>query len=45
VQLISGSQARAMFVSGERPPTWFMRPEVSQIVLAALAKGEVVFED
>ena len=44
LRLISGSQARAMFLRGERPPSWFMRPEISNIVLAAVKNGEQVFE-
>ena len=44
LSLISGSQARAIFLSGERPPNWFMRPEVSDIVLAAIKSGKQVFE-
>ena len=41
---ISGSQVRAMFLSGERPPGWFMRPEISNIVIDAVKNGEQVFE-
>jgi len=44
LRLISGSQARAMFLRGERPPSWFMRPEISNIVLDAVKNGEQVFE-
>jgi len=44
LRLISGSQARAMFLRGDRPPNWFMRPEISDIVLAAVKNGEQVFE-
>ncbi len=44
LRLISGSQARAMFLRGERPPGWFMRPEISNIVLDAVKNGEQVFE-
>jgi len=44
LSFISGSQARAMFLNGECPPTWFMRPEISKIVLKAIKKGEQVFE-
>jgi pyruvate kinase len=44
LSLISGSQARAMFLRGERPPSWFMRPEISNIVLDAIKNGEQVFE-
>jgi sulfate adenylyltransferase len=41
---ISGSQARAMFLRKERPPSWFMRPEIAAIVLDAVKNGEQVFE-
>jgi pyruvate kinase len=44
LRLISGSQARAMFTKGEMPPSWFMRPEISNIVLQAVKNGEQVFE-
>jgi ATP sulfurylase len=44
LSLISGTQARAMFLNGERPPSWFMRPEISNIVLDAIKSGEQVFE-
>jgi ATP sulfurylase len=44
LRLISGSQARAMFLRGERPPSWFMRPEISNLVLAAAKNGEQIFE-
>ena len=45
LDFISGSQARMMFLNGESPPAWFMRPEISAIVLDALKDGEQVFED
>jgi pyruvate kinase len=45
LRLISGSQAREMFLKGERPPVWFMRPEISNIVLAGIQKGKQVFEE
>jgi pyruvate kinase len=45
LDFISGSQARTMFLNGESPPAWFMRPEISAIVLDALNDGEQVFED
>jgi ATP sulfurylase len=44
LRLISGSQARTMFLKGESPPGWFMRPEISNIVLDAVKNGEQVFE-
>ncbi len=40
---ISGTQAREMFLNDIRPPTWFMRPEISQIILNKIKKGEKVF--
>ena len=45
LRLISGSQARTMFIKGERPPVWFMRPEISNIILDAIKNGEHVFEE
>ncbi len=40
---ISGTQARKMFLSGKRPPDWFMRPEISKPILASIKRGEKVF--
>jgi pyruvate kinase len=40
---ISGTQAREMFEKGEQPPEWFMRPEISSMILAAADRGEEVF--
>tara|TARA_Y100000310_G_scaffold345402_1_gene464501 strand:+ start:8926 stop:11175 length:2250 start_codon:yes stop_codon:yes gene_type:complete len=40
---VSGTQARKMFESGETPPEWFMRPEISQIIVKAVQNGEEVF--
>jgi len=44
LSLISGSQAREMFLKGKRPPSWFMRPEISNIVLGGLKGNQQVFE-
>jgi pyruvate kinase len=44
LRMISGTQARAMFLKGEKPPGWFMRPEISNIVLDAVKSGVQVFE-
>ena len=44
LRIISGSQARAMFLKGQAPPSWFMRPEISRMVLNALKSGKQVFE-
>jgi sulfate adenylyltransferase len=40
---ISASQAREMFQRGTMPPDWFMRPEVSKIILDAVKSSEQVF--
>lgn len=40
---ISGTQARKMFLNGQRPPDWFMRPEISKPILSAIKRGEKVF--
>jgi len=40
---ISGTQARKMFLNGQQPPDWFMRPEISKPILASIKKGEEVF--
>ena len=44
LSLISGSQARTLFLNGECPPNWFMRTEISNIVLDGIKKGKQVFE-
>lgn len=45
LRIISGSEARAMLLRGEMPPKWFMRPEISNLVLDAVKNGEQVFEN
>jgi ATP sulfurylase len=40
---ISGTQARELFERGQQPPSWFMRPEISQIILDAIQRHEQVF--
>jgi sulfate adenylyltransferase len=45
LRMISGTQAREMFLKGERPPSWFMRPEISKFVLNSVKNGEKVFEE
>ena len=40
---ISGTQAREMLTKGIQPPEWFMRPEISQIVIDKIKNGERVF--
>ena len=40
---ISGTQARELLDKGESPPEWFMRPEVSNMIVESIKKGEEVF--
>jgi len=40
---ISGTQAREMFLKLETPPDWYMRKDISTIILNALKNGEKVF--
>lgn len=40
---ISGTQARQMLEKAEIPPEWFMRPEISNLLIEAINKGEEVF--
>jgi pyruvate kinase len=40
---ISGSLARDMLMAGVSPPSWFMREEVSAVVLNRIRQGEEVF--
>jgi len=40
---VSGTQAREMFEAGKQPPEWFMRPEISQMIIDSVKKGEEVF--
>ncbi len=42
-QDLSGTQVRAMFEAGQIPPEWFMRPEISQMIVDAVKNGEEVF--
>jgi len=41
---LSGTEARAMFEQGNSPPTWYMRPEISKMIVEAIQRGERVFE-
>jgi sulfate adenylyltransferase len=45
LSMISGTQARAMFIKGEKPPSWFMRPQISKLVLESVKNGQKVFEE
>src|SRR5258708_5649094 len=40
---ISGTQIRQMFLSGEKPPEWFMRPEIANMILAEKKTTRRVF--
>ncbi|MGH9147925.1 MAG: pyruvate kinase, partial [Vicinamibacterales bacterium] len=40
---ISGSQARQMLERGLTPPDWFMRPQISSMLINAINEGEQVF--
>ncbi len=40
---ISGTQAREMLKRGIKPPEWFMRPEISDIIIEKIKKGDKVF--
>ena len=40
---ISGTEARKIFKTGCVPPDWFMRPEISELVLEEIKMGSTVF--
>jgi len=40
---ISGSHARKIFKSNKKPPEWFMRREISELVLSEIEGGREVF--
>ena len=40
---ISGTGAREMLRGGRRPPEWFMREDVAQVMLDELARGTEIF--
>lgn len=40
---ISGTQARAMLSKGERPPGWFLRERITDMLLERRARGEDIF--
>ncbi len=42
---ISGSEARRMIQGGQKPPGWFMRPEIANILLGAVKNGEQIFTE
>ena len=40
---ISGTEARDLFNNYKSPPEWFMRPEISKMIINALKEGKEVF--
>ncbi len=40
---ISGTQAREILQKGIKPPEWFMRPEISELIINKIKRGEEVF--
>ena len=40
---ISGSEARKLIRSGQYPPEWFMRPDISKLIFDWLDKEKEVF--
>ncbi len=40
---ISGTEARKIFESCQKPPEWFMRPKIAEMIVDAVKNGEDVF--
>ena len=40
---ISGTESREMIKSRIKPPSWFMRDEISEALIKQLDKGEKIF--
>ena len=40
---MSGTQARKLLLAGKIPPRWFMRPEISKLIVEMIKNGEDVF--
>ena len=40
---ISGTQARMMFKNKQQPPKWFMRPEISKMIIDEINSGNQIF--
>jgi len=40
---ISGTQARQMLLEKKMPPQWFLRPQVSKMIMGQIKKGREVF--
>jgi pyruvate kinase len=43
MMFISGTEARKMLLKFESPPDWFMRRQISRIIIDSLKRGEKVF--
>ena len=40
---ISGTEARQILSEGNTPPSWFMRPEISAMIINAIKANKDVF--
>jgi len=40
---VSGTEGRKLLSLGQLPPLWFMREEISNLVIKELAQGQEVF--
>ncbi len=40
---ISGSEAREMFNNNKLPPSWYIRPKISKMILTSIKDGIPVF--
>ena len=40
---ISGTEARRLLKNHKKPPSWYMRPEISEIIINSIKAGEEVF--
>ncbi len=40
---ISGTQAKQLLMQKQLPPSWFMRPEIAQMIIDTMEGGEAVF--
>ena len=42
---ISGTEAREMFKNNIRPPKWYMRNEIANMIMQLIKKKDIVFID
>ena len=40
---ISGTEARQLLKNHKKPPSWYMRPEISEMIISSIKAGEEVF--